>query len=48
MFLPLFFSVSVCISGGKGLRSGEGILVLGGIPCLGMLVESIPAVSVRL
>ena len=33
---------------GGGLRSREGILVLGGIPCLGMLVELIPAVLVRL
>ena len=47
MFLPWFVSVSIWISGGGGLRSREGILVLGGIPCLGMLVGLIPAVSVR-
>ena len=48
MFLPWFVSVFIWISGGVGLSSSEVILVLGGIPCLGMLVELISAVSVRL
>ena len=46
--LHCFVSVSIWILGGGGLRSREGILVLWGITCLGMLVEVIPAVSVML